>query len=331
MIGGISKRSVQMKRTYSSRSADSSKANARMDSAAEQFVPSPLSPAHESTVTSRYFKSSPPAKRRRGHTDVSAPRVSDIESVSTCVNDDGGNTAAQTFVRLGKPFFDVDCAALARKLLGCTIARRNEGTGDVVRARIVETEAYLGGTDKAAHSFDGKKTKRNAAMYMVPGTLYVYVIYGMYHCTNVSSRGDGAAVLLRSVEPFDADSELAMRKARAKSEAAAKKMKLKDIGSGPGRLGQALGIRVEMTTMDATALDSDVWFEEAIVRPCSGSVKQYGASCSSDKNIVTTKRVGVDYADEWAEKPLRFYLLDSPCVSVRDKITEKLLQAASPS
>ena len=77
----------------------------------------------------------------------------------------------------------------SRGLLGKVLCREADG-GEVLRGRIVETEMYPGQTDKASHSYNEKKTARNGAMFMVPGTAYVYNIYGMYCCFNISSKGD---------------------------------------------------------------------------------------------------------------------------------------------
>ena len=91
--------------------------------------------------------------------------------------------------RLGRHFFDSTSDVLAKKLLGKVLCRRLSESGEVLRGRIVETEMYPGSTDKASHSFGDKKTKRNGAMFMQPGTAYVYFIYGMYFCFNISSKG----------------------------------------------------------------------------------------------------------------------------------------------
>ncbi len=91
--------------------------------------------------------------------------------------------------RLGSVFFNRSCEQVARELLGQVLCRRG-ASGTVMRGRIVETEMYPGTTDKASHSFNNKKTRRNGAMFMVPGTSYVYIIYGMYHCFNISTEGD---------------------------------------------------------------------------------------------------------------------------------------------
>ena len=93
--------------------------------------------------------------------------------------------------RLEKTFFDQPCVDLSKALLGKRLVRKLDSGVDVWGV-IVETEAYLGGEDKAAHSYDGKKTERNAAMFMDPGTIYVYHIYGMYTCINFSSEGKHA-------------------------------------------------------------------------------------------------------------------------------------------
>lgn len=71
----------------------------------------------------------------------------------------------------------------------CKVLVRRSADGTELRGRVVETEAYLGGEDKASHSAGGKCTERNTAMFMKPGTIYVYPIYGIYLCMNVSSQG----------------------------------------------------------------------------------------------------------------------------------------------
>lgn len=93
--------------------------------------------------------------------------------------------------RLTRDFFKSDSDVLARRLLGKLLCRRCGGGGShqVLRSRIVETEMYPGASDKASHSFGDKKTKRNGAMFMEPGTCYVYFIYGMYFCFNISCQG----------------------------------------------------------------------------------------------------------------------------------------------
>lgn len=90
--------------------------------------------------------------------------------------------------RLGNRFYDAPCEEMAKSLLGKVIVRQLEGN-IVLRGRIVETECYLGDKDAASHSFKGKITERNEPMFMKPGTAYVYMTYGMYHCFNISSKG----------------------------------------------------------------------------------------------------------------------------------------------
>ncbi|NXX98848.1 3MG glycosylase, partial [Centropus bengalensis] len=90
--------------------------------------------------------------------------------------------------RLEAEFFNQPCVSLARSFLGQILVRKLPD-GRELWGRIVETEAYLGGEDEASHSKGGKQTQRNAAMFMSPGTLYVYQIYGIYFCVNVSSQG----------------------------------------------------------------------------------------------------------------------------------------------
>jgi hypothetical protein len=90
--------------------------------------------------------------------------------------------------RLKDSFYDVPCEDLAKRLLGKILIRRiNDGT--VLKGRVVETECYPGGEDKASCSYNGRITETIKAVYMKPGTAFVYVTYGMYHCINISSQG----------------------------------------------------------------------------------------------------------------------------------------------
>lgn len=190
-------------------------------------------------------------------------------------------------LRCSREFFDRSCTELARALLGCQLV--SVCGGEACRGRVVEVEAYLGVEDKAAHSYNGRRTNRTEAMYMDPGTAYVYSIYGKYCCFNVSSRGDGAAVLVRALEPVAGLETMRRRRGRRRE---------RELCSGPAKLCQALAIDKSCDQEDMVE-SGLVWVEEG---GCEGEV-------------VTAARVGVDYAEEWAEKPLRYYLKGSPYVS----------------
>ncbi len=160
---------------------------------------------------------------------------------------------------------------------------------------IVETEAYLGGEDKAAHSYGGKRTSRNEAMYMPPGTAYVYSIYGMHCCFNISSRGEGEAVLVRAVQPMGGLEHMRESRKAAKSD--------KNLCNGPAKLCQAMDINKGCNQLDLTSSDR-MWVEPS--PDCEGSGHE----------VVETTRVGIDYAGkEWAGKLLRFYVKGSTFIS----------------
>ncbi|KMQ95974.1 dna-3-methyladenine glycosylase [Lasius niger] len=103
--------------------------------------------------------------------------------------------------RLQYDFFDTPCEELAQQLLGKILVRYLEN-GTILKGRIVETEGYLGAIDKASQTYQNKITPRNLPMYMPPGTIYVYMTYGMYHCFNISSQEGNAHVLIKAVEPL---------------------------------------------------------------------------------------------------------------------------------
>jgi DNA-3-methyladenine glycosylase len=180
---------------------------------------------------------------------------------------------------------------VARGLLGKVLARRFEG--EWLLGRIVETEAYFGQDDPAAHAFAGK-TARNAVLFGPAGFAYVYFIYGMYSCLNVSCEPEGRAggVLMRALEPLAGQATMA----RLRGLPASAKPRL--LTSGPGRLCQALGItRATHNAMDVTDAESELQILDDGFRP--------GA-------IVATPRIGIRKA---VERPHRFLIEGNGFVS----------------
>jgi DNA-3-methyladenine glycosylase len=189
-----------------------------------------------------------------------------------------------------RAWFDRPAITLARELLGCRIVHAaQEGT---VGGRIVETEAYRGPEDLAAHSARGQ-TARNAIMFGPPGHLYVYLIYGLHYCLNVvAGPGDKPeAVLIRAVA-IDEGTDLA--RARRGPNAAERR-----LASGPGNVGQALGIDRRHNGLDLLA--GPVRIEPRVERP----------------RVARGPRIGVDYARSWTARPMRFWIADDPHVSRR--------------
>ncbi len=137
-------------------------------------------------------------------------------------------------------FFDRDPRRVARALLGKLLIRKSQR--GVIAGRIVETEAYLGDDDEAAHSFVGK-TVRNAVLFGPPGRAYVYFIYGNHYCLNVSCLPDGVAggVLFRALEPVSGIAQMAA----ARGVVVRSPSDLRIISSGPGRLSEALDVTRE--------------------------------------------------------------------------------------
>jgi len=180
-------------------------------------------------------------------------------------------------LKLPRSFYDRDTTLVAQELLGKLLVHQSRGVTRI--GRIVETEAYLGPHDLAAHSARGL-TERTKVMFGPPGYAYVYLIYGMYHCMNVVTERDGhaSAVLLRALEPVQ---------------------KLPDRTQGPGLLCRAMRIDKRLNGHD---LLSDNFF---IAEP----------SEAERLKIVKRPRIGVDYAKHWAKRHLRFYIKDNPFVS----------------
>lgn len=179
--------------------------------------------------------------------------------------------------KLPRSFFDRDTTLVARELLGKHLVHVVAGVSRV--GRIVETEAYLGPHDLAAHSARGL-TPRTRVMFGPPGHAYVYLIYGMHWCMNVVTEAEGhaSAVLLRALQPV---------------------ANLEGRTQGPALLCKAMGITGALTGHD---LMSDDLF---VVDP----------GPEPPVNIVKRPRIGVDYAGRWARRLLRFYIKDNAFVS----------------
>ena len=193
--------------------------------------------------------------------------------------------------QLARSFFDAPPEQVARALLGKILVRRNGG--ERLAGRIVETEAYLGEHDPAAHAASGR-TARNAVLYGPPGHAYVYRIYGLHYCINVSCLPEGipGCVLLRALEPLEGMD--AMRRNRGLSASAA----IRQLASGPGKLCQAFGItRAADNDLDLTGADSSLGFVE---------------DGFQGGDIRVTPRIGIRKA---TDLPLRFFLAGHACVS----------------
>jgi DNA-3-methyladenine glycosylase len=191
--------------------------------------------------------------------------------------------------RLTRRFYRRDPVTLSKALLGQILVRRLED-GRELAGKIVEVEAYLGIPDRAAHSFGGRRTKRNASMWGDAGHAYVYFTYGMHWCLNVVADREEVptACLIRALEPLEGIEEMTRRRSgRA------------DLCSGPAKLTQALGIDRKLDGVDLVESD-----ELYVVRGPRSRLR-----------IVRSPRIGVAYAKDWARKPLRFFLEDNPHVS----------------
>jgi DNA-3-methyladenine glycosylase len=182
---------------------------------------------------------------------------------------------------------------VTRELLGkLLVVPAQDGTR--VAGIIVEAESYRGPEDRASHAYGGRRTKRTETMYQIGGTAYVYFVYGMYYQFNVVTNVADAphAVLIRAVEPVEGI-EL-MRKRRHNQPH-------HNLTNGPGKLCIALGIDRQLDRADL--LNDRVWIEEGETIP--------------PRRIASGPRVGIDYAEEWVNKPWRFWIRDNVFVSKR--------------
>lgn len=191
-------------------------------------------------------------------------------------------------MKLAREFYLRSGLTVARELIGKQLIRRSsEG---LTRGLIVEAEAYMGSLDAAAHSFKGR-TKRTEIQFGAGGFAYVYMIYGMHVCFNVTANDVGVpeAILIRALEPIEGI-ELMMRRRNKKSP--------RELCNGPGKLTRAMGITLADYGIDLCG-------EEIFLETSDRSIE-----------IDCGRRINVDYAGEAANYPWRFVLRGSPYVSV---------------
>ncbi len=200
-------------------------------------------------------------------------------------------------MKLDREFYSRDTLTVARELLGKVLVHNING--QKLRGIIVETEAYLGLRDKAAHSYGGRKTKRVESMYDLPGTAYVFFIYGMYYCFNIVTERIGVpeAVLIRGIEPIEGLDFMARNRFGVDYDNLTKRQK-RNLTNGPGKLSIAFNID---KSLDGVDLCGDSLYLE------HGDGREF--------NIVQTKRIGIDYAEEARDFPYRFYIQGNPYVS----------------
>ena len=191
--------------------------------------------------------------------------------------------------RLERGFYLRDTVTVARELLGKQLVHRVDGRKLAVE--ITETEAYTGLTDKACHSYGGRRTSRTQVLYLPGGHAYIYLIYGMYNLFNVVTEGEDSpcAVLIRGAKPVEGHDAIAgLRYGKAYADLAGRQ--IKSLLDGPGKLCTGLGLTRAHNALDL--LGDSLYL-------CNGNPAPF--------RIGVSKRIGIDYAEEAADFPYRFY------------------------
>lgn len=197
-----------------------------------------------------------------------------------------------------RDFYSCDGLILAKNLLGKIFIRYIPSENAYLKLRIVETEAYIGPHDKAAHCYNNRKTERTKFFWQDPGRLYVYCIYSINYCLNISSKDSQSpeAILIRAVEPFEESLEI-IKKIRKMSD---KKMKIIDLANGPGKTGACLEVNKSHNGLDLCT-DENLFIVD----------------CEKDYRFEIEKsvRINIDYAEEYRFKPWRFFIKNNKFVS----------------
>lgn len=185
-----------------------------------------------------------------------------------------------------------DVVKIAKELLGKIVVTDIDGF--ITSGRIVETEAYVGISDKASHSFGGKRTARNEHMYSPPGTAYIYICYGMHQMMNIVTNDKDIpdAVLIRAIEPLKGIDIMLQRTRKNQLD--------KTLTRGPGNVGKALGIFKRHSGLHL--LDQEIYLLDDNHK-------------IPEEKIGISKRIGVESAGADALLPYRFYVKGNKFVS----------------
>lgn len=188
-------------------------------------------------------------------------------------------------MRLSKEFYKRDTRLVAEDLLGKILVRKINGK--LLKGRIVETEAYIGEIDKACHAYDGKRTERTELLYGEPGLAYVYFIYGLYHCFNLITEREeyASGVLIRAIEPLEELEEICNLRFKKSYEELSRYEK-KNLSNGPSKLCMAMDITKKDNGIQ-TVISDELYVEEPLEKYKLDNIE-----------IVRSKRVGIDYAEE---------------------------------
>jgi DNA-3-methyladenine glycosylase len=215
-----------------------------------------------------------------------------IRGTNVCVQWRLGDEARRAV--LPRSFYERSALVVARELLGKVIVHRAaDGLG---LGRIVETEAYRGPQDLAAHSARGRRTARNESMWGEAGRAYVFRLYGVHWAFNAVTGhvGEPQAVLVRAIEPLPPFDAVERRRGMSSSRRA--------VTGGPGRTTAALGIGGSLDRSDL----------------CGGGTLSI-LDAPSCRDVGRSPRVNIDYAGEWAQRPWRFFECANPYVSVKPR------------
>jgi DNA-3-methyladenine glycosylase len=186
--------------------------------------------------------------------------------------------------------------AVAKELLGKILVTKFNNIE--TSGRIVEVEAYNGEIDKASHAYGGRRTNRTEVMYAHGGVCYVYLCYGIHHLFNVVTNDKNIphAILIRALEPLKGIEKMLQRTWKKKLDYT--------LTKGPGNVSKALGIETRHTGI--SLLSKELFIAD------DGMIY-------SDKEIISSPRIGVDYAGKDALLNYRFYVKENPSVSGKIK------------